>query len=176
MDLREKKTKQSITNAFLLLRKDRPLERIRVKELAELAQISKATFYLHYRDIYDLSDKLQDEVIQSILTGIAHPEHYVTDPRSFLDELCGMFYAQQGLIEILFSGMQANVLPMRIERELRMFVHELLPDMDPKLDVMLTYQIQGGFYAYQLHHKKYGVEQTVELMAGAAEAILDRCL
>ena len=70
MDLREQKTKKSIRNAFLELRAHKPLERITVKELAELAQISKATFYLHYQDIYDLSTRMQDDVIQRVLESI----------------------------------------------------------------------------------------------------------
>lgn len=59
MDLRTIKTKRNIKNAFIQLRTKKPLERITVKELAELAEISKATFYLHYHDVYDLSDQLQ---------------------------------------------------------------------------------------------------------------------
>ena len=43
MDRREIKTRQAIRNAFLALRARKPLERITVKELAEQAQISKAT-------------------------------------------------------------------------------------------------------------------------------------
>ena len=54
MDLREKKTLRAIRTAFLQLRGQRPLEKITVKELCELAEISKATFYIHYRDLYDL--------------------------------------------------------------------------------------------------------------------------
>ena len=59
MDLREIKTQRSIRNAFLQLRSEKPLERIRVKELAELAEISKGTFYLHYHDVYDLSSSFR---------------------------------------------------------------------------------------------------------------------
>jgi len=61
MDLREKKTLRAIRTAFLQLRGQRPLEKITVKELCELAEISKATFYIHYRDLYDLSERLQKE-------------------------------------------------------------------------------------------------------------------
>ena len=56
MDLRTERTKRSIANAFLELRKQKDIEKITVKELAELAYINKATFYTHYHDIYDLSD------------------------------------------------------------------------------------------------------------------------
>ena len=78
MDLRTKKTQRAIREAFLRLRAKKPLERITVKELVELAEISKATFYLHYQDIYDLSDQLQQEVIEATLAKITHPEAFLT--------------------------------------------------------------------------------------------------
>lgn len=51
MDLRKMKIRTAIREAFIQLRRDKNLEQITVKELSEMAQISKATFYLHYRDI-----------------------------------------------------------------------------------------------------------------------------
>ena len=70
MDQRKIKTQQAIQDAFLQLRKEKSLEQISVTELSRLARISKATFYLHYRDIFDLSEKLQISVIQQILDQI----------------------------------------------------------------------------------------------------------
>ena len=61
MDLRQRKTRKAIKEAFLKLHEKKPVEKITVKELAGIAQISKATFYLHYRDIYDLAEQLQKE-------------------------------------------------------------------------------------------------------------------
>ena len=57
MDLRIQRTKRCITEAFLKLRTQKPLEKITIKELSELAMINKATFYSHYTDIYDLSEQ-----------------------------------------------------------------------------------------------------------------------
>ena len=63
MDLRVQKTRQNIFNAFITLREKYPLEKITVKELCEHAQISKQTFYLHYRDLYDLSERIESSMI-----------------------------------------------------------------------------------------------------------------
>ena len=76
MDLRVEKTRRSIINGFLELRARKPLEKIRVRELCEKAQINKSTFYDHYRDVYDLAEQLEDEAIRSYL--VEHLEQHIT--------------------------------------------------------------------------------------------------
>ncbi len=171
MDLREKKTKRSIRESFLKLRKTKPVEKISVKELAELAEISKATFYLHYKDMFDLSDSLQNEVIQSVLESITHPEAFMTHPAQFTHEMASSFYAQRDLIEILFSGNQSAVLPMRIEQELRAYIHKQFPNAGKELDMHLTYQILGSYYVFNQYSREYGMEETMAFVAGLAEAL-----
>ncbi len=172
MDLREKKTKRSITNAFLNLRSKKPLEKITVKELSELAEISKATFYLHYKDIYDLSEQLQNEVIQNILRNITHPEYCLTDSKAFTEELFCAFHNEQNLIEILFSGTQNTILPMRIEKELRDFIRSQNPMLDNRSEMLLTYTIYGGFYVYNRHYKTCDMEQIIELVSTLSQNII----
>ncbi len=164
MDLREKKTKRSITNAFLQLRKTKQLERITIKELSELAEVSKATFYLHYKDIYDLSEQLQEEVIQNILGSIAHPESCLTDNKSFTEELFCAFHSEQSLIETLFSGTQNAILPMRIEKEMRKFIHKQYPNMSKEADMRLTYNIYGSYYVYQRHYKTSDMREIIDIV------------
>ena len=70
MDLRVKRTKTNIINAFLRLCAKKPPERITVKELADLAEINKATFYLHYKDIYDLLETLENDLFERVFDSI----------------------------------------------------------------------------------------------------------
>ena len=77
MDLRIQRTRNSIIDAFIQLRAKKPLEKITVRELTQLAGINKATFYLHFQDIYDLAHRLESNVIQSILAEIRHPEYFL---------------------------------------------------------------------------------------------------
>ena len=167
MDLREKKTKRSIKNAFIQLRAHKPLERISVKELAELAEISKATFYLHYHDIYDLSDCLQKEVIQGVLNNIPKPELLLSDTPEFTKALFHAFLSQETLIDILFSGTQASVLSDNIEKELKKYIYQIMPDakQDARLNILLTYQIQGGFHAFEKNRKEFGTDCIMEVIS-----------
>ncbi len=171
MDLREKKTLRSIKNAFLQLRKQKPLERITVKELTQLAEISKTTFYLHYNDIYDLSESLQNEVITDIVGSIPHPESFLTDNTEFTHELFNAFHSQECLIDILFSGNQAAILPLRIEQELMQFIGNMLPKADKSLAVLLTYHIQGSFNAYERYRRNYDNGKLIELIITSGKAI-----
>ena len=89
MDLRTKKTRQSIFNAFLELRARCPLEKITVKELCAKAVIHKSTFYAHYQDLYDLADTLETEVVDQVLDSIQNPEYALERPAEFIRERFG---------------------------------------------------------------------------------------
>ncbi len=125
-----------------------------------MAEISKATFYLHYHDIYDLSDTLQQEVIQNVLNSLSEPERILTDEISFNRDLFHSFMAHQASIDILFSGSQASVLPSSIEKELRAYIFRQFPKAkeDAELNILLTYKIQGGYYAFQNNQHKYHID------------------
>lgn len=182
MDLRTKKTLKAIRNAFLQLRAKKSLERITVKELTELAEISKATFYLHYRDIYDLSEYLQKEVIANVLGGISDPSMCLTDSKRFTIELIDMFYAQSSLIDILFEGAQAAILPMRIEEGIKEYIFKEYPNLkdNVKFQVLLSYQVQGIYYANKENLSRFGasevlsvIEQISDPFEGIMQTILD---
>ncbi len=164
MDLRQRKTLKALRNAFLHIRAFKPLEKITVKELAESAEISKATFYLHYKDIYDLSEQLQKETVEYICAGIAHPDMIITDPAEFAKELFLAFQSQQTLIDILFSKGQESILPQSIEKELRQRIYKTNIELknDITLNVMLTYEIQGGYYAYIENTKRFSCDDVID--------------
>lgn len=151
MDLRERKTRASIRRAFLDLRAAKPLERITVRELVERAEVGKATFYLHYRSVYDLSESLQRQAIDEIVGAIQEPEAYLTAPDRVTRQLFEAFRDRSELIDVLFAGEQAAVLAQSIEAALRQRIADRFPSVgdDPWNDALLTFEIQGGFYAYR---------------------------
>lgn len=151
MDLRIQKTEKAIKNAFLELRARKPLEKITVKELCELALINKSTFYSHYEDIYALSEAMEQETVASIIGSIDHLKDYTTDnPDAFTRELCLSFMSQISLIKILFSGRELSHLGIRLDRALKEVIFRKYPEYenDPEKQILLSYSIQGTYYAY----------------------------
>lgn len=87
MDLRVKKTKRAIRSAFYELIKEKPLEKITVKEIAERAEINKTTFYAHYETVYDLVDQLEQEAVAEVISQINTAQSILDEPRIFVKEM-----------------------------------------------------------------------------------------
>lgn len=151
VDLRVEKTERGIKNAFIELRSKKPLEKITVRELCQKAQINKSTFYTHYKDIYELSDTLEAEVVESITNSISCRKNMLENPAEFTSELMLAYLAQNSLITILFSGNQSGHLASRIEAAVKEMIFEAYPKYrnDEAKNVILSYCILGGYYAFQ---------------------------
>lgn len=65
-DRRTRRTKKLLKEAFIELLSQKKLNEITVKELCDLADINRGTFYLHYQDIYDLKQQLENEIYQQL--------------------------------------------------------------------------------------------------------------
>lgn len=65
-DHRTRVTKMMIRKAFTTILRNKPIQSISIKELCELAEINRSTFYLHYNDIYDLLNQIEDEMFESL--------------------------------------------------------------------------------------------------------------
>ncbi|MCL2256132.1 MAG: TetR/AcrR family transcriptional regulator [Firmicutes bacterium] len=66
-DRRALKTKKLIKKTFLDLLKTNPISKISVSEITRLADIGRGTFYFHYLDVYDLQDKIENEICDDLL-------------------------------------------------------------------------------------------------------------
>ena len=65
-DPRILRTRQLLKDAFIELLQEMDIEKISVNRIAERATINRVTFYLHYRDIPDMLEKMADEMIEDI--------------------------------------------------------------------------------------------------------------
>ena len=147
MDLRIKRTKNAVREAFLTLRRKKPIEKITVTELAALAGINKATFYLHYADIYALSDEIEDRLIGDILADIGGFGGFSSDPQSCTREVFRAFVERRGELSAIFSGSRYGLFSQKIERRIKQELFESAPAYSThENDLVLTFCIQGIFH------------------------------
>lgn len=62
-DRRVRRTKRVLAVVLVDLLKEKPLNRITVKEVTEIADVNRATFYRHFKDIYDMFHRIEDELL-----------------------------------------------------------------------------------------------------------------
>jgi len=60
------RTRHLIRDAFVDLLQEMDIEKISVNSIAERATINRVTFYLHYRDISDMLEKMANDMIENI--------------------------------------------------------------------------------------------------------------
>lgn len=65
-DLRVRRTQKAIKHALLKLIEEDGFEKITVKDITDTAEISRNTFYLHYEDKYDLTNKMCEELMRKL--------------------------------------------------------------------------------------------------------------
>lgn len=81
MDRRVRKTRALLLQGLVKMMENHDIQDISVKELTELVDINRGTFYLHYDDIYDMLHKVEDENVPGVQrdhgAGTARYSHIV---------------------------------------------------------------------------------------------------
>ena len=67
VDRRVRKTKRQLRLALMQLMSEKNVKDISVRELAAIADINRGTFYIHYKDVYDLLSQLEEEMAQGLI-------------------------------------------------------------------------------------------------------------
>ena len=115
-DLRVYKTKKAIREAFLELRKTKPLEKIKVSDVCDLAMCIRATFYRYYQDIYDLNNQLEDEAINRLVSTFEDKEALLFKTESYLKGLYISLEQNYDYYYTLFHD-RKDVLTIKIEKQ-----------------------------------------------------------
>ena len=63
VDRRVRKTKKQLRECLTRLLKEKKVQDITVRELTDMADLNRGTFYLHYRDVFDLLEKTENELL-----------------------------------------------------------------------------------------------------------------
>ncbi len=61
-------TRANLTRAFWELYLESPIDKITVRAITDRAGYNRATFYLYFRDVYDVLERIEEEVLAQIRT------------------------------------------------------------------------------------------------------------
>lgn len=159
MDLRIVKTQKVIKEAFLNLRKSSILERIKVKDICSIALINKTTFYKHYKDVYDLSNQLEDEAIDNFMNALVEKDCLFDDPERFIKAVARVAEEQKEALKPIFDDSNEKMF-RKFENRFAEYYKELLgEDAD---EVMIMFAIGGISYTLkELYFKKPSMKEKI---------------
>lgn len=83
-DLRYQRTEKYLWQAFQKAIAEKPLDKISVTALAREAEINKATFYLHYRDVRDMGETWARRLAEDDVAAMDFADKLLDDPDTFV--------------------------------------------------------------------------------------------
>lgn len=182
MDRRISKTTQSLKDALVTLMEEKELRKITVSDITKLANINRGTFYLHYLDIYDMVEKLEDEIINKIKeiidTGNNLATNYLYLP--ILVKIIEYFYQDKRFIQTLISPngdpfFLGRVQDIMVEHSMKIY-HGSLKKYDASyIKVIMTFIVSGGIGVFTEWFKG-GCETPIHEVIIPCETIISKGL
>lgn len=65
--MNKKSSKERIESAFITLLQYKDINKIYVTDIIKIAKVNRSTFYANYIDIYDLADKIKENMYKDVL-------------------------------------------------------------------------------------------------------------
>ena len=115
---RVRRTRTMTLNGFIQLMQQKPVKDISVRELADLVDINRSTFYLHYTDIYDLLEQTENNLMEQFLSIIDtnQTEHTLQDFEKKLERFFTVLSENQPLCRALMSPNGDIAFVRRLEK------------------------------------------------------------
>lgn len=167
VDRRIKKTKKAIRNAFTELIAQKDINKITVKEIADVADINRKTFYSHYDGVYQIIDEIENELVSVLneIIGDIDLKRDLENPEIIFAKLTSVinhdldFYGH-----LLRMDSASNLVPKLIlalkEKVRKSFSAQT--DIDPQsLDIMTEFIFSGMFAVYK-NWFNFNQEQSIE--------------
>ncbi|MEF2816597.1 MAG: TetR/AcrR family transcriptional regulator C-terminal domain-containing protein [Oscillospiraceae bacterium] len=157
---------------------EKSVKDISVRELAAIADINRGTFYIHYKDVYDLLASLEDELAEGLVVvcrrhnakdseGKTYP--YLMELYQYIEQnadLCHVLLGKNG--DIAFTDRICHILR---DEFLYDFLAYYYPNDPAMLDYFCSFIVSGNM-SLALTWIDGGMKQTAEEMAVLAGEII----
>lgn len=172
MDLRMVKTRAQIKEAFLKLRERLMPEKIKVKDICEMAMINKTTFYNHYIDSAQLSDEIENHSVERVISAFLEREKIFEDPRAYIVGLFESLERESANLRIVFRGKQ-EIFCAKLEERLCRCYDKQVKDIDDA--IRLSFAIGGCIRVvkdYLAAEKKNDIHRVTETATEVLKTLL----
>lgn len=181
-DRRVRRTKKLLKNGLIQLMQTKPAKDISVRELSDLVDINRGTFYLYYRDIYDMLLQIENELFENIENIIKkHLDNFETyDALLFLTELLTFVKENSDLFKLLL-GKNGDILFQQrlgtvVRENYRCVIQEIKGSMlEVDFDYRYSFAVFGGIGLIHYWLER-GCSEPVENLAASAAHMIENLM
>lgn len=116
---KNRKTKELIQTSFIYILEEKPFESITIGDITKQAKINRGTFYLHYKDKYDLLNQMEQQLF--------------ADLGNYIDELQSRYSSTTTTFE-------------KEQEQLASSLFSFIEKKAPKLKIFLSNHGRAGFH------------------------------
>lgn len=155
MDRRVIRTKKAIRNAFAQLLSVKELDDITVKDIAELADINRKTFYSYYSGVHMILEETENEIVEDFEAAIRDlpPDKLVREPYLLFSRLSAIINADIDFYEPLMKVDRSSRLIAKVSEMLKQKVRESYAAFsrvgEETFNIMVDFTFSGLFSVYQ---------------------------
>lgn len=103
LDRRKKYTRSVLRDSLLQLLKQKPFSALTVKEVCEVADINRSTFYTHYTDLYDLLAEIEKDIIDDMTMYLSAGSDEISNEQNITEKIIEYFAEKQDELEVLLN-------------------------------------------------------------------------
>ena len=131
-------TKRIFKETLMDLMKEKPISKITIKEICDLADMSRSTFYLHYQDQYDLLEDIEKEVLENTFKNL----HKLNSELTAIESIT--FFLQyvrknKTVFSILLCQSETHSFQEGIMQSVQSYIQTILPEISDKLEENYMY-------------------------------------
>lgn len=166
-DARVRYTKRILKESFLALLKEKPVNKITVKEVCDLAELNRATFYAHYSDCFALMESIEQELVDAFERSLKLVESY--DVSALIEAIYAMVEKNEEACRILiFGGVSPSVLSRMIslarEESIQAWKKQLRHASEDDLEMLYAHLSNGLMNVVVGGYDKYSREDVIRFV------------
>ena len=178
-DRRVRRTKKLLTQALTQLLQEKQINEITVKELTDLADMIRGTFYLYYKDIFDMLEKIEDGLFEALDEIVPLHEHddVSQQTKPILLDLFRFIEDNQEMCRVLLSPHGDMNFLHRLNQVVREKCLQMWPNEEDKKDATFEYHYSFVVYGCVGVFRAWlngNCQEPAEKMAEMADAMIRR--
>ena len=166
-DARVRYTQRVLKEAFLSLLRKKPINKITVKEVCDMAELNRATFYSHYSDCFDLMDKIEQEILTSFKQSLRLIDGF--DVSALISAIYAIIEQHEDACRVLiFDGARASLLGQMInlarDTSIETWKKQRVKATDAELDMLYIHLSHGLMNVVLNGYDKYSREEIISFV------------